>query len=281
VNPGEAARRRLEAGRFEPLLRAEWNDVAFLHFEVAPRRLQNLVAYPLDLRDGRAFVSLVAFTMARLRLSAGGGMGEWLLRPIGTHPFLNVRTYVKHCGEPGIQFLAEWMTNPISVHLGRPLFGLPYRRGTANLHNDPSAGSPAWGEIVDPHGARLRYEITPSDGSVEPGSCGPGTLDEFLLERYTCFTMWRRMARLFRVWHAPWKFVPCEAHVSNRGLLELTGGWFRGARLLGAHRPSLARRAVCVDGTAALHPPRHRQPHCGGSERCVREPLHPIPTPLR
>ncbi len=51
-----------------------------------------------------AYVSLVAFTMRGLRPRLGGAA---LLKPIATHEFLNVRTYVKHRGERGIYFLAD------------------------------------------------------------------------------------------------------------------------------------------------------------------------------
>ena len=57
------------------------------------------VPFPLDLHEGRAFVSLVAFTMRDLAPRRGGRWTSWLLRPIATHEFLNVRTYVRsHAG---------------------------------------------------------------------------------------------------------------------------------------------------------------------------------------
>jgi uncharacterized protein YqjF (DUF2071 family) len=87
------------------------------------------VPYPLNLRAGRAFVTLVAFTLETMRPRLGGKLSAWLFKPIATHDFLNVRTYVRLNGEPGIHFLAEWLSNPLAVRLGPRTFGLPYRYG--------------------------------------------------------------------------------------------------------------------------------------------------------
>jgi uncharacterized protein YqjF (DUF2071 family) len=62
-----------------------------------------------------------------------------------------------------------------------------------------------------------------------------GTLEEFLFERYSAFTMWHGLRRRFRVWHPPWKFASFEATVSHDSLLEETGSWHREARFVGAH----------------------------------------------
>src|SRR5258706_14540524 len=113
-----AARRRILSRRGEPLFLADWMRVLMIHFEVDADALQRDVPYELDLRDGRVFVSLVAFTMENMRSRLGGQLGAWLCRPIATLHFLNVRTYVRHDGESGIHFLAEWLSNRLAVKLG-------------------------------------------------------------------------------------------------------------------------------------------------------------------
>jgi len=125
----DEARRRMLAIRGEPMFYARWDRAVFIHYEADPAALQLDVPFELDLRQGRAFVSIVAFTLSRMRPRIGGRLGEWLFKPIATHEFLNVRTYVRHRGEPGIYFLAEWLSNPLSVHLGPRTFGLPYKFG--------------------------------------------------------------------------------------------------------------------------------------------------------
>src|SRR5436309_13322726 len=94
-----AAKERLLSLRGEPLFYANWDNVLFIHYETEPDELQCCIPYPLDLYDGRAFVSLVAFTMRGMRPRFGGSLGALLFKPIATHHFLNVRTYVRHRGE--------------------------------------------------------------------------------------------------------------------------------------------------------------------------------------
>ena len=107
-----------------------------IHYEVEPEALQKAVPFEVDRRDGRAFVSLVAFTLRRMRPRFGGALSELLFKPIGTHEFLNVRTYVRYGNETGIFFLAEWLSNRLSVALGPTVFGLPYRWGTSRYEHD-------------------------------------------------------------------------------------------------------------------------------------------------
>src|ERR1700720_156490 len=77
---GSAAGRRRKVDVFSerPLFVADWDDVLFLHFEVHPRDLQSAVPFELDLRDGRAYLSLVAFTQRRLRPAFGGRLARSL-----------------------------------------------------------------------------------------------------------------------------------------------------------------------------------------------------------
>src|SRR4051794_31582874 len=179
----DAARRRMLAIRGEPMFYARWDRAVFIHYAADPATLQRVVPFELDLRDGRAFVSLVAFTLVRMRPRIGGTIGEWLLKPIATHEFLNVRTYVRHAGEPGIFFLAEWLNNRASVLLGPRSFGLPYRFGQLVYHHTDNGD--ALRGMAKARGAHLVYEGEVGGNRFEP--CEPESLAEFLLERYTAF----------------------------------------------------------------------------------------------
>ncbi len=234
-----AARRRLLSIRGEPLFLADWLRPVFIHYEVPAAVLQRDVPFPLDLRDGKAYVSLVAFTMRRMRPFHGGALTEWLLKPIANNNFLNVRTYVRHRGEPGIYFLTEWMNNPISVHLGPITFGLPYRFGEMNYQHRHEEGilSGTVREMVD--GPALNYKTNLAEPHFTP--CPAGSLDEFLLERYTAFTSHKTSRRFFRIWHEPWKQQPIQISVADIGLLETVWPWFANAKLAGANYSPGAR----------------------------------------
>lgn len=227
----EAARRRMLDVRGEPMFYARWDRAVFIHYAADPALLQPLVPFELDLREGRTFVSIVAFTLSRMRPRIGGRIGEWLFKPIATHEFLNVRTYVRHGDEPGIYFLAEWLSNPLSVHLGPRTFGLPYRFG--HLTYDHARDDSTLHGTIDAREGRLVY-----DGKVkgpEFAAAEAGSLNEFVLERYTAFTKQKKRARFFRVWHAPWEQAPAELEVSADTLLAGTGAWWKRAEFVGAN----------------------------------------------
>jgi hypothetical protein len=224
----DAARRRMLAIRGEPMFYARWDRAVFIHYAADPATLQPDIPFELDLHDGRAFVSVVAFTLSRMRPRIGGRFGEWIFKPIGTHGFLNIRTYVQHNGEPGIYFLAEWLNNRASVLLGPRSFGLPYRFGQIDYQHGVVLDG-----MVKAHGGELAYSGKVSTEKFEP--CDAGTLTEFLVERYTAFTQHRKCARFFRVWHAPWLHATAQIEVTASTLIASTGAWWETAEFIGAN----------------------------------------------
>ncbi len=215
----------------EPLFLARWDRAVFIHYAADTDILQRQIPFELDLRDGRAFVSIVAFTLLRMRPRLGGRLGEWLFKPIASHEFLNVRTYVRHAGEPGIFFLAEWLSNPLSVRLGPGTFGLPYRFGHlryAHTHEQHEI----FGRVNASEG-RLEYRAAIPMAGLLPSEVE--SLTEFLMERYTAFTCRRHRRLLFRVWHQPWLQIPIEIDVTNDELMASTGAWWESAECVGAN----------------------------------------------
>ena len=207
---------------YRPLFQAAWERVVFIHYEVEPKALQPQVPFPLDVRDGRAYVSLVAFTLRGLRFAAGGP-------PLATHGFLNLRAYVEG---NGIFFLAEWLPNPFCVFMGPRLYGLPFRRGWLDYRHRPEEGILRGRVEGDP--CALAFEA-PIEPAARFAPAAAGGLDEFLLERYVAFTRRGAVDRLFRVDHERWPQVTIEARLLDESLVDSTGPWFRRARRIGAH----------------------------------------------
>ena len=236
----EAGRRRLMAGEGKPLFLADWLRLVFIHYAVDPERLQPQVPFELDCYEGRAYVSLVAFVMRRLRLRRGGKATAWLTAPIATHPYLNVRTYVRHRGEAGIYFLAEWLPNRLSVPLGGPIFGLPYRFGHLDYRHWHETGYMEGQVTVPGTPGAVRYHA-PVDCEARYGLCDEGSLAEFVAERYTAFTARRTSRRLFRIWHPPWALTALDLTIEDDTLLDATGAWYRHAHFVGAHYTPGAR----------------------------------------
>ncbi len=230
-----AAKARMLADPGEPLLTDDWERVLMIHYEVDPVELAKGVPYPINLRDGRAYVSLVAFTMRGMKPARGGRLGELLFRPIATHGFLNVRTYVVVNGEPGIFFLIEHLDNALSLRLGPHLFGLPYHLARIDYRHDWNRGEIS-GRVTDPaSGAAFSYRalVDAEDPFYHPAE--GGSLTEWLMERYTAYTVRGKSRLLFRVWHTPWLEAPAVVKVREDSLLAENWPWFAGARLVGAN----------------------------------------------
>ena len=218
LSPVDAARMRLLTRPHEPLFFADWKNVLMIHLEVEPGRLQPAVPFELDLRDGRAFVSLVAFHLVGMRPRRGGRVLSRLFR---ADSFLNLRTYVIHEREPGIFFLAEWLSNRLSIALGPLLFGLPYRIGKLAYNHSPQGHSRVIsGRVASAPGEGLSYWAQVDGAGTE--LCARDSITEWLLERYTAFTEWRGSRRFFRVWHEPWRQTRARVELLNWSLL---GEW--------------------------------------------------------
>jgi uncharacterized protein YqjF (DUF2071 family) len=230
----EVARIRMLSNRGEPLLTADWDRTLMIHYEVDPAALRALVPFPLDLRDGRAYVSLVAFTLRDMKPAHGGKLTAWLFRPIATHGFLNVRTYVRVGNEPGIYFLTEYLDNILSLRLGPPLFGLPYRGARLAYHHDWEDAAISGRVSDESAGTSLEY-ISHVPPTAVFNTSPAGSLTEWLMERYTAFTAHHRHRRLFRVWHTPWTHTPVPVTVKDDSLLRARWPWFAKARLIGAN----------------------------------------------
>ncbi len=229
---GEMARDRMVAGWGDPLFLADWDRALFLHFEVDAEALQAVLPYKLDLWEGQtAIVTLVAFTMRRMRPRIGGAMSEWMSAPLATHEFLNARTYVRHGDERGIFFIREWLPNLLAWCVGPATFGLPYRLGRIDYWHDHEAGELA-GEVCPRVGnGRLSYR-----GSAKPVEERKPELRGFLLERYTAFTSAFGLRRKFRVWHGPWNASAVEVIADDASILGLVPGCDEArARFVGAH----------------------------------------------
>jgi hypothetical protein len=214
----------------QAMFRADWDQAVFLHFAIDPDRLAEHVPFELDLRDGRAFVSLVAFTQRRLRPARGGRLAAALSTPLASHEFLNLRTYVRVDGQPAIYFMSEWIPNRLAVLIGPWLYGLPYQWGTLRYRHAPPM---IRGQVIAPAG-EIAYQAA-ADPNATYAPAAAGTLDHFLLERYVAFTHRRGVSRRFDVDHEPWLQTRVEVRLIERSLLDPIGTWTRGLELIGAN----------------------------------------------
>jgi len=134
--------------------------------------------------------------------------------------------------EPGIHFLAEWLSNRLAVKLGPEAFGLPYRHGNITYGYDWRNGlirgrvGPCGNELVYHADFRNPFSFHP---------CEEGSLEEWLMERYTAFNSAGGRKRFFRVWHPPWLKCDVEATIERDSLLTRIWPWFSRTNLAGAN----------------------------------------------
>lgn len=103
----------------------EWNQALFFHWEVPFDVLASCVpdGLTLDSFDGTYWVSLVAFTMNKVRLRLLPAM-PW----ISDFHEVNLRTYVKQGDKEGVYFLSIEGQKTISNFLAKSLSALPYEK---------------------------------------------------------------------------------------------------------------------------------------------------------
>jgi uncharacterized protein YqjF (DUF2071 family) len=190
-------------------MRQVWCDLLFAHWPLAPAALRPLIPEPLALhvQDGRAWLGITPFVVARLRLRWTPPMPR-----LSRFPELNVRTYVDYGGRPGVYFFSLDAARAAAVVAARRAYRLPYfhadmsarRDGPAiayESHRTDSSGPPAQ--------LRARYQDAGPRIPVEDGS-----LDRWLTERY-CLYVVDEHGRALRgdIHHSPWPLQPARAAI--------------------------------------------------------------------
>lgn len=106
-----------------PFLTARWTHLFLATYAVPPEMLRPRLPKDLepDLRDGQAFVSLVAFQFLDTRV--------WGISWPGYRDFaeLNLRSYVRHNGERGVIFFREYVPQRLVAWIARLIYNEPYR----------------------------------------------------------------------------------------------------------------------------------------------------------
>jgi uncharacterized protein YqjF (DUF2071 family) len=239
--------------------------VLFVHFSVDAEALGRIVPFDLDLRDGHAYVSLVAFTQNRLRPIRGGRIAAILSSPIARHAFLNLRAYVRVNGEPAIYFISEWIPNRLAVLLGPRLYGLPYhlgslryRMGENDEHDDDRVAGRSMRCRIAARAGEIRMRATTAARETlrEPEV---GSLDHFLLERYVAWTHRDGVRRRFSVAHVPWPQARAAVALTDRSLLDAQGACLADATLVAANfSPGVRDVAISAPQAAPRSVPGRR-----------------------
>jgi uncharacterized protein len=151
----------------------EWRHVIFLHWQVTPEQIEQFIPAPLepDTYKGIPWVSVVAFRLENVR-------PRYLpsFSPVSNSDEINIRTYVKYKGKPGIFFLSMELGSQITNTITKSFTGLPYR------HSNMDITEKSYRSLNKESGDALEIEF-----SIKSRKFEKSELEKWLTERYVLF----------------------------------------------------------------------------------------------
>lgn len=199
------------------VINQSWSNLLFAHWAVPKEAIRALVPsqLELDLFDGQAYIAVVPFEMREVSPRLIPSM-PWLSFFLE----LNVRTYVKYKGKPGVYFFSLDAGNPVAVWIACNFYHLPYFNAAMQCKKNitvcaeqftykssrqlPSKSS----DSVNNNSVQLDVTYGPT-GPVYNSQ--PGSRDHFLTERYCLFTVFGGTVYRGDIHHKPWPLQPAQA----------------------------------------------------------------------
>ena len=188
-------------------LRAEWRDLIMLNYEVDPQRLQQFIprGTSLDLWQGRAYVSLVAFNFLKTRVLGIPILGHRNFEEI------NLRLYVVRETDAelrrGVVFIKEFVPRTAIAWVARTLYNENYVAAPMRHH----------GSLDLDAAQTISYEWKVADVWHRIGGTLTGPLSlpeenseaEFITEHYWGYAKQRDGSTVeYQVEHPPWRVAP-------------------------------------------------------------------------
>ncbi len=165
-----------------------------MHWQVEPALLQPFLPEnaQLHLKDGYAWVSMVAFRMEKLHPK-----GLFPVSLVSDFEELNIRTYVEHEGKGGVYFISIEAQKALSCFLARQIAKLPYWPAVQKRISTSSFSTFTSSNLETGFSMQVEYE----PGSVIPE---PSALDLWLTERYCLYHPQQNEWMRYEIHHAPW-----------------------------------------------------------------------------
>lgn len=179
----------------------EWNNALFLHWTIPFDALRQFVPKNLtiDSFDGSYYVSLVAFTMQKIRpknLPA--------VRFISDFHEINLRTYIDKDNKKGVYFLNIEAEKYLSSFIARSLSGLPYEKSNINRSNKSYTSTNAIKNLY----LDIEFEIKNNPQQKTD-------LDRWLTERYCLYLDNKEKIFRYDVHHKEWVLKNVETKRLN------------------------------------------------------------------
>jgi len=186
-------------------MKQNWHDLLFAHWALRPEKIRPLVPreLDLDLLDGDAYVAVTPFWM--------GGVRGRMMPPLPfIHTFceLNVRTYVRYQGIPGVFFLSLDAGSFPAVMGARKTYQLPYFHAAMLVRSDGQEFQYSSSRLQEPRPADFHARYWPV---TEARVREKNSIEYFLTERYCLYTVHQGTVRRAGIHHAPWQLQDAEA----------------------------------------------------------------------
>ncbi|REG99532.1 YqjF family protein [Flavobacterium aquicola] len=186
----------------------QWHDSIFLHWSIPAEKIEELLPpeLKLDKFEGRAWVSLVAFEVQKMRVHY-----------LPTFPYIsdykeiNVRTYVTHKGIRGTYLLSIETDKLIEVFLTKAFIGLPYIKSDIKTYtkSDVPKKDTNFLSINDDNEYFLDMSFQPNGLSMKKKS----ELDCWLTERHCLFTYQNNTLYRHDIHHKEWDFEEIDISI--------------------------------------------------------------------
>ena len=186
-------------------LSARWERLCLVTYDVDPARLAPLLhpELELDTRDGRAFVSLVAFDFLDTRVLGIPWPGY------RSFPEVNLRFYVRHGDRRGVVFIREYVPKRLIAWIARGLYNEPYRAAPMqSFYNETNSG-PEIRHALTQGGRQHTLKMHLGNSVSTPPE---DSTAHFFKEHSWGFGQSRRGKLLrYQVWHPKWETRPVES----------------------------------------------------------------------
>jgi len=200
------------------VMKQGWYDLAYIHFRYSVEEVAKVLPAGLevDVCDGSAWVGLIPFSMRGI-----GVPGLPAVPYLGSFAEINVRTYVRHNGVPGVWFCSLDINRLLPTIVARTTYTLPYCFGRASnkrvgdeLHTKVERRWPRGDRAAN---TNIRLKIGEQ-------IVAPSPLEIFLSARWGLYTTTRGGSlRYAPISHEPWKLHHAELVSLDDSLIEAAG----------------------------------------------------------
>lgn len=206
----------LPRGRW--LMAQRWTDLLFMHWPVSSVELGRWIParFAIDTFDDRAWLGITPFAVRGLRargLPAIPGMSSF--------PEVNVRTYVRLNGKPGVFFCSLDAGSRLAVEAARLTYALPYFRASMRVERRTDR------ILYDSRRTDTRAPAAALDVEYHP--TGPielapkGSLAHWLTERYRLFALRDRRIYEAEIHHRQWPLQSAAATIHVNTMADASG----------------------------------------------------------